>query len=295
MKPATHMVNELFERDVRYLVPLFQRAYVWDESDQWEPLWDDVHVLLDHQRTGEDSAPGLSHFLGAIVLEQETFAPGTIPVYTVIDGQQRLTTLQLLLAASASVMREAGASDDADLFDDLVRNNPRKAKGENLFKVWPTNSNRAAFAAVIAPGGPPPNREDDPENRIDEAYQYFRARTGEWLRSEDDPDGAGSLSERALLQRITLVDLLKLVSIALEMGAPCIPPNPANSFFRRHRRCSRGNSPTEPPDRWRARGTAMGSDRRTRRARGRRSAEPLRADKGFRRGQAQLYGARTSV
>ncbi len=109
MKPATHTVNELFERDVRYVVPLFQRPYVWDRDDQWEPLWEDICVLLDHQTTDAPSGPVPSHFLGAIVLEQDdVFVPGAIPVFTVIDGQQRLTTLQLLLAAAAAALRSIG-------------------------------------------------------------------------------------------------------------------------------------------------------------------------------------------
>ncbi|WP_217922209.1 DUF262 domain-containing protein [Miltoncostaea oceani] len=218
MKPATHTVNELFERDVRYVVPLFQRPYVWDREDQWEPLWEDICVLLDHQAEAATS-PVPSHFLGAIVLEQDdVFVPGAIPVFTVIDGQQRLTTLQLLLAAAAAALREAGAEDDAELLDDLVRNNPKKAKGDELFKVWPTNANRAAFAAVMAPNGPAPDREDDPDNRIDEAYAYFRERIAEWLSAQGDLDEGGSSGARALLLRITLVDLLRLVSITLEAG-----------------------------------------------------------------------------
>jgi uncharacterized protein DUF262/uncharacterized protein DUF1524 len=217
MKPATHTVNELFERDVRYVVPLYQRPYVWDEEDQWEPLWDDIHVLLDHQVNGEvvGDSPW-SHFLGAIVLEQETQAPGAIPVYTLIDGQQRLTTLQLLLAAAANVARARSAEDAADLLSELVRNNEKKVKGDALFKVWPTNSNRAAFGAVMRPGGPLPDREDDPHNRIDEAYAYFGRRIDEWL-DEDDPDDR-SVEERLGILRVTLGDLLKLVSITLEPG-----------------------------------------------------------------------------
>ena len=46
VKPETRTVNQLFERDVRYVVPLYQRPYVWDENDQWAPLWEDVLVLL---------------------------------------------------------------------------------------------------------------------------------------------------------------------------------------------------------------------------------------------------------
>src|SRR5215218_2430748 len=49
MKPDTHTVQQLFERDVRYTVPLYQRPYVWDEDHQWAPLWDDITALLEHQ------------------------------------------------------------------------------------------------------------------------------------------------------------------------------------------------------------------------------------------------------
>ena len=111
MKPDTHTVQQLFERDVRYTVPLYQRPYVWDEEHQWAPLWDDISALLEHQESGAPSELW-SHFLGAIVLDQEQTVPGQIPRFTVIDGQQRLTTLQLLIAAAASSVAEIGAEND---------------------------------------------------------------------------------------------------------------------------------------------------------------------------------------
>jgi Protein of unknown function DUF262 len=52
MKPDTHTVQQLFERDVRYSVPLYQRPYVWDEEHQWAPLWEDISALLQHQESG---------------------------------------------------------------------------------------------------------------------------------------------------------------------------------------------------------------------------------------------------
>src|ERR1044072_4660242 len=159
MKPDTHTIQQLFERDVRYLVPLYQRPYVWDEEHQWQPLWDDISALLQHQE-GDDAAGAWSHFLGAIVLEQEPTAPGEIPRFTVIDGQQRLTTLQVLTAAAASSRAGAGAEDDAELLRELTMNNARKAKDDDRLKVWPTNVNRAAFTAVLAPEGPAPDRPD---------------------------------------------------------------------------------------------------------------------------------------
>ncbi|WP_197078089.1 DUF262 domain-containing protein [Gordonia sihwensis] len=216
MKPETHTVQQLFERDVRYIVPLYQRPYVWTEDEQLAPLWDDVSALLGHQESGDASFP--THFLGAIVLDQEPTAPGKIPQYTVIDGQQRLTTMQLLIAAAANAMSMAGADDDAALLRDLISNNERKSKGIERFKVWPTNANRDSFAAVMAPAGPTDDREDDPNNRIDEAYDYFVDRVAEYLSGADDdtPAEDGALFDRAERLRITLSDLLKVVSITLE-------------------------------------------------------------------------------
>jgi hypothetical protein len=256
MKPDTHTVQQLFERDVRYIVPLYQRPYVWDEEHQWAPLWDDVTALLQHQEAGDLS--GLrSHFLGAIVLEQEQTVPGQIPRFTVIDGQQRLTTLQLLMAAAARAVAGVGAEDDAALLRELAVNNPRKASGTEQLKVWPTNANRVAFTAVMSRDGPPPGHVNDPTNRIDEAFAYFTERVAEYLTGADQDDFAATAdgkpqtaaaavpsdgapaaatsqgaridtaeevtngqdpaaAARAERLRITLCDSLKVVSITLE-------------------------------------------------------------------------------
>jgi len=215
MKPDTRTVTELFERDVRYVVPLYQRPYVWDEEHQWQPLWDDITVLLNHLSSPWGADNHYSHFLGAIVLEQETQAPGRIPLYTIIDGQQRLTTLQILLRAASVVAGECGCDDDAGLLQDLVLNDPRKATGELRFKVWPTNANRGSFIAAIDPNGPPAGWTDDPDNLIEEACAYFRERLRAWVNEASDDQ---SRQERVETIRVALCDLLKIVSITLEPG-----------------------------------------------------------------------------
>ena len=212
MKPATRTMRELFELDVTYLVPLYQRPYVWDVEHQWRPLWEDIEIILEHHLDG--SGDGLSHFLGAIVLEQELHAPGEIPRFTVIDGQQRLTTLQLLLAAAATVAAEAGAEREAALLRRLTKNDELMAEGIDVFKVWPTNANQAAFKAVMREGGPPADREDDPNNRIDEAHAFFTAAIREWLHGED----LATPEQRIQTLWVVLTDLLKVVSITLEPG-----------------------------------------------------------------------------
>ena len=107
MKTDILTPKELFRKDVHYTIPPFQRPYVWTQDDQWEPLWENVcnvaEDYLEQRDTGSDSVEAEAntkpHFLGAIVLQQVATAARHIEQREVIDGQQRVTTLQLLLDA----------------------------------------------------------------------------------------------------------------------------------------------------------------------------------------------------
>lgn len=81
MEAHPRRLKTVFRTDVRLVVPLFQRPYVWDEDEQWEPLWDDIVAAFD-RRTDTDTAP---HFLGAVVLEQKRGSLGSLEVREVID------------------------------------------------------------------------------------------------------------------------------------------------------------------------------------------------------------------
>ena len=77
MEPRKHTLAELFEGQLVYVVPSYQRLYVWNREDQWEPLWSDVediaNVLLKDAavRDSESVDPSSveAHFLGAVVLK----------------------------------------------------------------------------------------------------------------------------------------------------------------------------------------------------------------------------------
>ena len=88
-------MNKLFGANIRFLIPTFQRPYVWNKDEQWEPLWDDVRNTaenyIEHEGPDEDLR---SHFLGAVVVQQQRKKVGDIDRPLVIDGQQRLTTVQ---------------------------------------------------------------------------------------------------------------------------------------------------------------------------------------------------------
>ena len=84
------------------VVPPFQRPYVWEKEEQWAPLWQDVRRMAD-LRLAQASADA-KHFLGAIVVQAQEPILGDLQASSVIDGQQRLTTLQLLMDATASAL-----------------------------------------------------------------------------------------------------------------------------------------------------------------------------------------------
>ena len=144
----------VFMQPQRLVVPLFQRPYVWNEENQWEPLWNDVVRVAERvlARPLERHQP---HFLGAVVLQQIAKQTGHMQERTIIDGQQRLTTLQLLLDALHAELLSVKAHTSAARLEPLVTNgSPSGSKPEDRYKVWPTNRDRSAFNAVMA--APPP-------------------------------------------------------------------------------------------------------------------------------------------
>ena len=96
MKAEAKLVRELFEGEQCLVVPVFQRPYVWDRVKNWEPLWADVISMSESFAAGQAAEP---HFLGAVVLDSTDKDAADISVLQVIDGQQRITTLQIALCA----------------------------------------------------------------------------------------------------------------------------------------------------------------------------------------------------
>lgn len=189
MRSTNLPLFDLFQRQRRYVVPLFQRPYVWSLERQWEPLWDDIadraEDVLASRESRQRSGRVRSHFLGAIVLDQVQSFGRQVPTDEVIDGQQRLTTLQVLLAAFRDVAR---GTEDARLADDLrmlTENSGVMDSPVERFKVWPTNVDRKEFEAVMTAGSPQAldvayplvrpryARKPLPRPRLVEAYTYF--------------------------------------------------------------------------------------------------------------------------
>src|SRR5712692_8931074 len=94
----------IFEKKLRLEVPLFQRQYVWSLNQQWEPLWEDISRKFTECLNNRKEAP--PHFLGAMVLDQKQTPTSHVEKRQVIDGQQRLITLQIFLSAFRDFCKE---------------------------------------------------------------------------------------------------------------------------------------------------------------------------------------------
>ena len=98
MKADATDLQSLLEAKVQYAVPPYQRPYVWNEEDQWEPLWQDLTgaaARLEDDTTANDPS---NHFIGAIVLQSESNKIVTTNRHWIIDGQQRLVTITTLIS-----------------------------------------------------------------------------------------------------------------------------------------------------------------------------------------------------
>lgn len=148
MKPYSRTVIALFDGKRRYVIPLFQRQYVWTEDKQLNPLWEDVvGKAIFRLEKGKDPRP---HFLGAIVLDQlKTYGDET-PAHVVIDGQQRLTTFQILLAALRDFSKANGIEKYYEEISNYTFNKGIMQVAEvEKFKVWPTQTDQEQFRICL--------------------------------------------------------------------------------------------------------------------------------------------------
>ena len=217
MQPTYISLDKTFGPTEHHLVPLFQRPYVWTKEENWEPLWVDIaglanRVLANPQRIR-------AHFLGTIVLEQVATTVGTIYTREIIDGQQRLTTLQILLKAACHALAEIERQS-------LVADNAARAKvaravasriatltvnqgyeDDERYKVWPTNEDRIPFRQVM-------NAESAAElvgisTRMADAYRHFHSAISSWLFDD-------LIEQRIQALDAALREHLKLIALDLE-------------------------------------------------------------------------------
>lgn len=166
MKADSLRINKVFSAggDVHYVLPHFQREYAW-EKENWQTLVKDIfsiYSMYDDKRPPE-------HFMGALVVINDGTANGTVPVFRLVDGQQRLTTISLFLHALGVLVQES----DAKLYKRIQRVLINEDEtGLLYFKLLPTKKygDQQSYVAILQNEAIPHNID----SKIPLAYTYFQ-------------------------------------------------------------------------------------------------------------------------
>lgn len=159
MQAGETKLQPMLEGTKQYLVPLFQRAYSWD-TKEWKIFWSDLAELCEMA----DPRP---HFIGSIVTMPTSSVPEGVSKYLLIDGQQRLTTIFILLALLRDLAKVGNKPMLAQEIDNTLLINPYK-DGHDRFKLQPTQADRESFRSIID-SKPQPERP----SQIYAAYKFF--------------------------------------------------------------------------------------------------------------------------
>ena len=166
MKATEAKLLSFLQKSPPFIIPIYQRTYSWTEK-QCRQLWDDV------LRAGASDAITM-HFIGSIVYVEQGFHVSHQPPLLVIDGQQRLTTVSLLLEALA---RAVGDDEPIDGFSApklreyyLIN---RLEKGDRYFKLLLSQTDNASLKAIIKNSEQP----QSPSLRVTQNFELFT----EWL------------------------------------------------------------------------------------------------------------------
>lgn len=174
MKAIDQPLKKIINGSSQFVIPVFQRDYKWEE-EQCRQLWNDV---LRSAASSSDQG----HFRGSLVYIPTDDTAATFPRYLLIDGQQRLTTLSLLLAALRDSIEESNWRGDQDA-PTVARINSyflvnSDEDGDRRRKLVLRRQDDATLAAIVDKTALP----EHPSERVLEAYELF-----EKVVAEADP------------------------------------------------------------------------------------------------------------
>ena len=187
-------IFEYFNGEKQSLIPLFQRPYSWEQK-HWKALWDDILQQYDPDDRSQ-------HFMGAVVSVPAVSRPVGVTKHFVIDGQQRLTTLSILLAAIREKCISAGHPKTVAKIEAYLTN-PHEEEPDDL-KLVPTQVDREAFQALVKWQ----KTADFAESRVFQAYDFFKT-------ALDGKDENGEpLDPRQILEVICQALLVVMINLS---------------------------------------------------------------------------------
>ncbi|QDT77938.1 hypothetical protein Mal35_13670 [Gimesia maris] len=164
MKATEAKLLDFIKKSPQFVIPIYQRTYSWT-AKECRQLWDDV------LRAGSNDDISV-HFVGSIVYIEQGLSQVThqSPLL-VIDGQQRLTTATLLVAALANAVGEEEPIEgfSAEMLKGYYLMNPLE-KGERKFKLLLSQTDKETLTAIVANHEPP----SESSLRVTQNYELFQ-------------------------------------------------------------------------------------------------------------------------
>lgn len=170
MKPSIQTLGHILYSPSQYVIPVFQRNYRW-ETEQWEKLWDNLIEIQGTNKTG-------NHFMGFLVFVPGLAQPGQHTTFHLIDGQQRLATSSILLAAVRNVAQQAGETDLEEEINEYYLVHPKKS-GDQRYRLLPKDSDRESYLALI-------DRQATQNGRMGRALDYFEERVSNYAAGKPE-------------------------------------------------------------------------------------------------------------
>ncbi|MFT7775358.1 DUF262 domain-containing protein [Roseateles sp.] len=227
MDSRTFTVQQIYQDRRQYRVPFYQRPYVWNRDDQWGRLWEDIRDKAEARLQGGKTFP---HFMGAVVLEPQK-KTGLLGVerHHIIDGQQRLTTLQYVMTALVHTLRAAKNDKLLPLIEACLTNsNPETMEDVAVerFKLWPTFRDRKQYELAMTAASLDELRQRFPASFTQtgslrkigadhppalEAIVFFHEQMLDWVNDEAE----GDVATRATALAAAVLTDLSIVCISL--------------------------------------------------------------------------------
>ncbi|MBL4771886.1 MAG: DUF262 domain-containing protein [Planctomycetes bacterium] len=166
MKATATPLIGMFKGPKQFLIPIYQRAYKWTE-EQCAQLWDDVVRAAQ-----DDNYP--AHFIGSVVyIERGLYQATGVPQLLVIDGQQRLTTVSLMIEALARVLDKQEPSASNELTARRVRSYcllNQEEDGDLRYKLQLSRGDVETYRALLDGKALPEN----PARHLVDNFEYFQ-------------------------------------------------------------------------------------------------------------------------
>jgi hypothetical protein len=151
MKADPFQIGNVLKDPKRFIVPIYQRTYAWTRERQLEKLFDSIEAKARERLTG--ASPAYPHYMGALLLSPRgKYTFGSIPVLDVVDGQQRLTTYQIFIAALRDVARSIpNVPLSEQLTPFLLNTDSRLMKDPKVerFKLQASRYDRSLFHDIV--------------------------------------------------------------------------------------------------------------------------------------------------